>query len=76
MSVKEPLGAREQPARDGRGVSATARRGADDQAAAYEALLARWADADPQQDERGWQRVRQQLQETRCLLGQGLLFPE
>ena len=76
MSVKEPLGAREQPARDSRGGIPAARRGADDQAAAYEALLARWADADPQQDERDWQRVRQQLQETRRLLGQRLLFPE
>lgn len=52
------------------------RRGADDQAAAYEALLAQWADVDPEQDARDWRLVKQHLQETRRGLGQRLLFPE
>ena len=59
-----------------RGAAGAMRRGADNQAEAYEALLARWADVDPEQDERDWQRVKQQLQETRRALGQRLLFPE
>jgi uncharacterized tellurite resistance protein B-like protein len=75
MSMKEPLEIAAQTVRDAGGI-AMPRRGADDQAAAYEALLGRWADADPDQDERDWQQVKQQLQETRRLLGQRLLFPE
>jgi hypothetical protein len=52
------------------------RRGADDQAEAYEALLTRWADVDPELDERDWQQVKKHLRETRRALGQRLLFPE
>lgn len=43
-------------------------RGAEGQAAAYEALLAQWQDVDPEQDERDWQRIRAALQETRRAL--------
>lgn len=52
------------------------RRGADDQAAAYEAWLARWADVDAAADERAWQQIKLELQRTRRALGQRLLFPE
>jgi hypothetical protein len=48
--------------------------GADDQAAAYEALLAHWQDVDPEQDERDWQRIQAALQETRRALQQRPLF--
>jgi hypothetical protein len=57
-------------------VAPVIRRGAEDQAAAYEALLAQWADADAGQDERDWQRVQAQLQDTRRATGQRLLSPE
>lgn len=50
--------------------------GADDQAAAYAALLKRWASADEAQDRRDWERVRAALQETRRAAGERLLFPE
>ena len=50
--------------------------GADDQATAYEAWLAQWRDVDPEEDERAWQLVRHNLQETRRELGQRPLFPE
>jgi len=51
-------------------------RGADNQAAAYEALLAQWRDVDPEEDERTWQRVKHNLQQTRRELGERLLFTE
>jgi len=51
-------------------------RGADNQAAAYEALLAQWRDVDPEEDERAWQRVKHNLQQTRRELGERLLFTE
>jgi len=51
-------------------------RGADNQAAAYEALLGQWLDVDPEEDERAWQRVKHNLQETRKELGERLLFAE
>ena len=73
--MKEPLESAAQAAWEP-GSIATPRRGADDQAAAYEALLGRWADDDPDEDERDWQQVKQQLQETRRVLGLRLLFPE
>jgi len=50
--------------------------GADDQAAAYAALLKQWADADEAEDARDWERVRAALQETRRAAGERLLFPE
>jgi len=50
--------------------------GAEDQAAAYAALLQRWADADETEDARDWARVRAALQETRRAAGERLLFPE
>jgi hypothetical protein len=49
-------------------------RGADDQAAAYEALLTQWQDIDPEEEEREWQRLRDALQETRRELQQRPLF--
>ena len=52
------------------------RQGAADQAAAYEALLAGWADVDPDADERDWRRVRERLQDARRTSGQRLLFAE
>lgn len=52
------------------------RRGADDQAAAYAALLAQWADVDAEADERDWQRVRADLDAERRSSGQHLLFDE
>ena len=52
------------------------RQGAKDQAAAYAALLAQWADVEPENDAREWQRVQAKLQETRRATGQRLLFPE
>ncbi|HXT36133.1 MAG TPA: hypothetical protein VN837_11205 [Chloroflexota bacterium] len=50
--------------------------GAEDQAAAYAALLTRWAGADEAEDARDWERVRAALQETRRAAGERLLFPE
>ncbi len=50
--------------------------GADDQAAAYEALLAQWQDVDPEKDERDWQQIRAALEETRRTLHQHPLFAE
>jgi hypothetical protein len=50
--------------------------GADDQAAAYAALLKQWADADEAEDARDWECVRAALQETRRAAGERLLFPE
>lgn len=50
--------------------------GAEDQAAAYAALLQRWASADEAEDARDWARVRAALQETRRAAGERLLFPE
>lgn len=51
-------------------------RGAEDQAAAYEAWLARWAQDDPEDEEHAWQVVEQNLQQTRRDLGQRLIFLE
>jgi hypothetical protein len=51
-------------------------RGADDQAAAYEALLVQWQDVDPEEDERDWQQIRAALEETRRTLHQRPLFAE
>jgi hypothetical protein len=51
-------------------------RGAEDQAAAYEAWLAQRQDIDAEQEEREWQMIKRSLQETRRELGQRLLFPE
>ena len=50
--------------------------GADNQAAAYAALLKQWADADEAEDARDWERIRAALQETRRAAGERLLFPE
>jgi hypothetical protein len=51
-------------------------RGADDQAAAYEALLAQWQEVDPEEDEREWEQIRAALEETRRTLHQRPLFAE
>lgn len=51
-------------------------RGADDQASAYEAWLAQWADVDADEDARAWRMVQRRLQQTRKELGQRPLFPE
>lgn len=51
-------------------------RGADDQAAAYEAWLAQWESVDAEEDDSAWRRIQQGLQETRHEMGQRLLFPE
>ncbi len=51
-------------------------RGADNQATAYEAWQAQWTDVDPHEEEREWDIVKENLQQTRRELGQRLLFPE
>lgn len=40
------------------------RRGAEDQAAAYAALLAQWQDVDAEANERDWQRVCAELDDA------------
>lgn len=65
-----------EPSHRGTAHKPTIVRGADDQAAAYEAWLAQWNDVDADEEERSWQIVKHRLQETRRELGQRLLFPE
>jgi hypothetical protein len=73
-----------QPRTRGRGAPPTSTRGpepiilpgAEDQAAAYAALIGRWAGADEIEDTRDWERVRAALQETRRAAGERVLFPE
>jgi len=50
--------------------------GTNDQAAAYAALLTRWAGADAAEDARDWECVRTALQEMRRAAGERLLFSE
>ena len=50
--------------------------GADDQAAAYDALITQWHDADQEQDVRNWQRICAALEQTRHDLYQRPLFVE
>lgn len=51
-------------------------RGAEDQTAAYDTWLARWAQDDAEDEERAWQTVELNLQPTRRDLDQRLIFPE
>ena len=51
-------------------------RGADDQTAALQELLARMQPADAEEADRQWDVVKRGLQETRRTQGQRLLFPE
>ncbi len=66
----------DQPKRGGAGGQPTIIRGAEDQAAAYEGWQAQGTDVDPHEEEREWDIIKENLQQTRRDLGQRLLFPE